>query len=77
MKKPVMIAFDYGQTIIDEHPVDFVRGTAEVMKYAVVNKFNKTDVYKRQTINTSWMFPPLNKKASTEIRLIQRKLGDA
>ncbi|GAA6426049.1 HAD family hydrolase [Dielma fastidiosa] len=42
MKKPVMIAFDYGQTIIDEHPVDFVRGTAEVMKYAAVNKFNKT-----------------------------------
>lgn len=42
MKKPVMIAFDYGQTIIDEHPVDFVKGTAEVMKYAVVNKYGKT-----------------------------------
>lgn len=37
-----MIAFDYGQTIIDEHPVDFVKGTAEVMKYAVVNKYGKT-----------------------------------
>lgn len=42
MKKPIMIAFDYGQTIIDEHPIDFVKGTAEVMKYARVNKFNKT-----------------------------------
>lgn len=42
MKKPVMIAFDYGQTIIDEHPVDFLKGIVEVMKYAKVNKYNKT-----------------------------------
>lgn len=42
MKKPKMILFDYGQTLVHEESFDGVRGTAAVMRYAVVNKYNKT-----------------------------------
>ena len=42
MTKPEMIIFDYGQTLVDEHGFDGVKGTAAVMKYAVKNKYNKT-----------------------------------
>ncbi|WP_310602099.1 HAD family hydrolase [Anaerosporobacter sp.] len=42
MKKPKMILFDYGQTLINEGKFDGVKGTAEVLKYAKVNKYNRT-----------------------------------
>ena len=38
MKKPQMILFDYGQTLVNEASFDGVKGTAAVMKYAVANK---------------------------------------
>lgn len=41
MKKPEMILFDYGQTLMDEK-FDGVRGTGEVLKYATENKYNLT-----------------------------------
>ncbi|WFR59904.1 HAD-IA family hydrolase [Anaerocolumna sp. AGMB13025] len=42
MKKPKMILFDYGQTLVNEAKFDGVKGTSEVLKYAIVNKYNKT-----------------------------------
>lgn len=42
MKKPKMILFDYGQTLVNEAKFDGVKGTAEVLKYAIVNKYNRT-----------------------------------
>lgn len=42
MKKPKMILFDYGQTLVHEQKFDGLRGVAAVMEYAVVNKHNKT-----------------------------------
>jgi putative hydrolase of the HAD superfamily len=42
MKKPKMILFDYGQTLVNEKFFDGVKGTAEVLKYAIVNKENRT-----------------------------------
>ncbi len=42
MKKPKMIVFDYGQTLINELEFDGIKGTAEVMKYAIINKYNRT-----------------------------------
>ena len=42
MKRPKMILFDYGQTLINEYKFDGVKGTAEVMKYAIKNKYNRT-----------------------------------
>lgn len=42
MKKPQMILFDYGQTLINQDGFDGVKGTEAVLKYAVSNKFNKT-----------------------------------
>lgn len=38
MKKPKMILFDYGQTLISESGYDPEKGTAAVMQYAVGNK---------------------------------------
>ena len=32
MKKPEMILFDYGQTLIDEERFDGMRGTAKVVQ---------------------------------------------
>lgn len=37
-----MILFDYGQTLVNEEKFDGIKGTAEVMKYAIVNKYNRT-----------------------------------
>ncbi len=37
-----MILFDYGQTLVNETKFDGVKGTAEVLKYAIVNKYNRT-----------------------------------
>ena len=40
MKKPKMILFDYGQTIVDQAKFDGVKGSAEILKYASANKYN-------------------------------------
>lgn len=37
-----MILFDYGQTLVNETKFDGVKGTAEVLKYAIVNKYNRS-----------------------------------
>lgn len=42
MKKPKMILFDYGQTLVNEQLFDGVKGTAAVLKYATKNKYNKS-----------------------------------
>lgn len=42
MKKPKMILFDYGQTLVDEQLFDGVKGTEAVLKYATKNKYNKS-----------------------------------
>ncbi|MGN1188710.1 MAG: HAD family hydrolase [Lachnospiraceae bacterium] len=42
MNKPKMILFDYGQTLVNEARFDGVRGTEEVLKYAVENKHRLT-----------------------------------
>lgn len=39
---PKMILFDYGQTLVNQREFNGLRGTAEVMKYAVNNKHNYT-----------------------------------
>lgn len=42
MKKPQIILFDYGQTLIDQKNFDGVRGTEAVLQYAVKNKYHRT-----------------------------------
>ena len=42
MRKPKMILFDYGQTLVNEKIFDGVKGTEAVLKYATKNKYNKT-----------------------------------
>lgn len=42
MKKPKMILFDYGQTLVNEQSFDGVKGTEAVLKYATKNKYNKS-----------------------------------
>ena len=42
MKKPEMILFDYGQTLVNEVIFDGVKGSREILKYATVNKYNIT-----------------------------------
>lgn len=42
MKRPDMILFDYGQTLINENRFDGLRGTAAVLEYATENKYNRT-----------------------------------
>ncbi len=42
MKKPEMILFDYGQTLVNEQQFDGVKGTEAVLRYAVRNKYNKS-----------------------------------
>ncbi len=39
MKKPKMILFDYGQTLINEAKFDGVKGTEAVLQYATKNKY--------------------------------------
>ena len=41
MKKPKMILFDYGQTLVNEQRFNGVRGTEAVLKYATKNKYGK------------------------------------
>lgn len=44
LRKPKMILFDYGQTLVDEEEFGFngVKGTAAVLQYAVKNKYNRS-----------------------------------
>lgn len=42
MKKPKMILFDYGQTLVSEAKFDGVRGRRAVLEFAVENKYNRT-----------------------------------
>ena len=42
MKKPKMILFDYGQTLVNEQCFDGIKGTEAVLKYAKKNKYNKS-----------------------------------
>ncbi len=42
LKKPKMILFDYGQTLVNEAKFDGVKGTEAVLKYATANKYNRT-----------------------------------
>ena len=42
MKKPKMILFDYGQTLVSEAKFDGIKGTEAVLQYATRNKYNKT-----------------------------------
>ena len=39
MRKPKMILFDYGQTLINEEKFNGVKGTEAVLRYAVENKY--------------------------------------
>lgn len=39
-KKPEMIWFDYGQTLVAERKFDGVKGTAAVLRYAIKNKYH-------------------------------------
>lgn len=39
LRKPKMILFDYGQTLIAEQKFDGVKGTREILKYATQNKY--------------------------------------
>lgn len=42
MKKPKMVMFDYGQTLVNEKFFDGIAGLSAVLKYAVKNKYNLT-----------------------------------
>jgi len=42
MKKPKMILFDYGQTLVNERKFDGLKGTEAVLKYATKNKYNRS-----------------------------------
>ena len=65
MKRPQMILFDYGQTLIDQARFDGVKGTEAVLKYAVSNKYNKTAEQVQEAANEInrelGRFDPLNR----------------
>lgn len=65
MKRPKMILFDYGQTLIDQARFDGVKGTEAVLKYAVSNKYNKTAEQVQEAANEInrelGRFDPLNR----------------
>ncbi len=42
LKKPKMIWFDYGQTLVKEANFNGVKGTEAVLQYAVTNKYGLT-----------------------------------
>lgn len=42
MRKPKMILFDYGQTLVNEKKFDGIAGTRAVLQYATKNKYNHT-----------------------------------
>ena len=51
MRKPKMILFDYGQTLVAEDSFDGVKGTVEVMRHAIQNKYNMTPEQIQQEAN--------------------------
>jgi len=53
MKKPQMILFDYGNTLLYEPDVDFVRATESLLKYA---KSNKRGLTPKEICNFSQFF---------------------
>lgn len=42
MRKPKMILFDYGQTLVNERKFDGVAGCRAVLQYATKNKYNRS-----------------------------------
>lgn len=42
VKKPKMILFDYGQTLVNEKKFDGIAGCRAVLQYATKNKYNRT-----------------------------------
>jgi len=42
MTRPKMIFFDFGETLVTQEDIDGEKGTAEVLKYAVENRYNLT-----------------------------------
>ena len=51
MRKPKMILFDYGQTLVAEDGFDGVKGTIAVMRHAIQNKYNMTPERIQQEAN--------------------------
>lgn len=51
MKRPKMILFDYGQTLVDEDPFDGVKGTEAVLRYCTENKYHLTAEQIQQEAN--------------------------
>ncbi len=52
MKKPKMVLFDYGQTLVNEAMFDGVKGVREVLKYAEDNKYNLSAEQVQSEANT-------------------------
>lgn len=42
MRKPKMILFDYGQTLVNEREFDGIAGSRAILRYATKNKYNHT-----------------------------------
>lgn len=42
MRKPKMMLFDYGQTLVNEKKFDGIAGTRAVLQYATKNKYGRT-----------------------------------
>lgn len=51
MKRPKMILFDYGQTLVDEAPFNGVKGTEAVLQYCTENKYHLTAEQIQQEAN--------------------------
>ena len=51
MKKPKMILFDYGQTLVAEERFDGMKGSAEILRHATQNKYNLTPEQLQQEAN--------------------------
>ncbi|MDE5748092.1 MAG: HAD family hydrolase, partial [Acetatifactor sp.] len=51
MKRPKMILFDYGQTLVNEERFDGVRGTEAVLQYCTGNKYHLTAEQIQQEAN--------------------------
>lgn len=76
MKKPKMILFDYGQTLVNEARYDAIRGTEAVLQYATENKYNLSakQVQKRADELNQEMgrFAPLQDAGRLQIELPNR-----
>lgn len=76
MKKPKMIIFDYGQTLVNEARYDAIRGTEAVLQYATENKYNLSakEIQKRADELNKEMgrFAPLQDSGRLQIELPNR-----